>query len=293
MKAALRIVLAFSVVSIATVFLPDKALAQLVNMSTRGFVGTGDNALIGGFIIGGTSPVEVLIRGRGRSMSGAPFFVPGTLANTFLQILSEQTVIASNDNWQATQQAEIIATGLDPCRPNPGQSTSPPGCTQESAILLTLPPGAYTAILSGVGGATGVGLIEVFELIGGVAPPNILSTHIGSALVTQANCQNPGNNGTFGSIATVNISGQNASIFSGTGSFAIAINNVTINLFGTVTGGGALAGSFNGLAVPNGFQSSGTFTGSVIGKTMTINISGQVTVGETCIIIGVLSASRR
>jgi hypothetical protein len=60
--------------------------------------------------------------------------------------------------------AEISATGLGPCDPNPNQSTSPPGCSQEAAILITLAPGAYTAIQSGVGGGTGIGLIEVFEM---------------------------------------------------------------------------------------------------------------------------------
>jgi hypothetical protein len=60
--------------------------------------------------------------------------------------------------------AEISAAGLDPCQPNPGQSSSPPGCAQEAAIYITLSPGPYTVHLSGVGGATGVGLVEVFEV---------------------------------------------------------------------------------------------------------------------------------
>ena len=95
------------------------------------------------------APATVLIRARGPSISGAPFFVPGTLANPFLQIFSGQDVIAQNDNWQDTPScsgfvcgtaAQIAATGLDPCQPNPGQTTPPPSCTQESAILATLPP---------------------------------------------------------------------------------------------------------------------------------------------------------
>jgi hypothetical protein len=106
-------------------------------------------------------------------MNGAPFFVPGALANPLLQLFSGQTVIGQNDNWQDPPScngficggaAEIAATGLDPCQPNPGQTTSPPGCAQESAILITLPPGAYTAIVSGVGGGIGVGLVEAFEM---------------------------------------------------------------------------------------------------------------------------------
>src|SRR5678815_2760912 len=121
-------------------------------------------------IIEGSTQSKVLIRARGPSMSGAPFFVPGTLANPFLQIFSGQDVIAQNDNWQDCNgfgcgtAAQIAATGLDPCQPNPGQPTSPPSCSLESAILITLPPGVYTAILSGVGGGTGVGLVEAFEM---------------------------------------------------------------------------------------------------------------------------------
>jgi hypothetical protein len=109
-------------------------------------------------------------------MSGAPFLVPGTLANPFVQLFSGSTVIAQNNDWQVSDPlcgsmgfvcggpSEITATGLDPCTPNPGQTTPPAGCGEESAILITLPPGGYTAILSGLGGGTGVGLIEVFEI---------------------------------------------------------------------------------------------------------------------------------
>ena len=161
-------------VALVEVFEADAStVSELGNISTRGFVQSGDNVMIGGLIIEGSAPATILIRARGPSMSGAPFFVPGTLANPFLQLLSGQTVIGQNDNWQDAPScgefqcggaAQITATALDPCRSNPGQSTPPPGCAQESAILITLPPGAYTAIVSGVGGGTGVGLVEVFEL---------------------------------------------------------------------------------------------------------------------------------
>jgi len=161
-------------VALVEVFEADASvISELGNISTRGFVQSGDNVMIGGVIIDGSAPATVLLRARGSSMSGAPFFVPGTLANPFLQLFSGQTVIAQNDNWQDIPScgglpcggaAQIAVTGLDPCQPNPGQSASPPGCAQESAIFITLPPGAYTAIVSGVGGATGVGLVEVFEL---------------------------------------------------------------------------------------------------------------------------------
>jgi len=161
-------------VALVEVFEADASMfSELSNLSSRGFVQTGDNVMIGGLIIEGNAPATVLIRARGPSMAGAPFFVPGTLANPFIQVFSGLTVIAQNDNWQDAplcngfvcgDAAQIAATGLDPCQPNPGQSTPPPGCTQESAILITLPPGAYTAIVSGVGAGTGVGLVEAFEI---------------------------------------------------------------------------------------------------------------------------------
>ena len=161
-------------IALVEVFEADAStVSELSNISTRGFVQTGDGVMIGGLIIEGSMPATVLIRARGPSMSGAPFFVPGALANPFLQLFSGQDVIAHNDNWQDVPScngfvcggaAQITATGLDPCQPNPGQSTSPPGCAQESTILIILPAGAYTAIVSGADGGTGVGLVEVFDV---------------------------------------------------------------------------------------------------------------------------------
>ncbi|MGN6733433.1 MAG: Calx-beta domain-containing protein, partial [Candidatus Binatia bacterium] len=151
----------------------DSSEPELTNISTRGFVQSGDNVMIGGIIIEGSTESTVLIRARAPSMAGAPFFVSGTLANPLLQLYSGQTLIAQNNDWQDAPScaglvcggaAQIAATGLDPCLPNPGQSTPPPGCALESAMLVTLPPGAYTAIVSGADGGTGVGLVEVFEV---------------------------------------------------------------------------------------------------------------------------------
>jgi hypothetical protein len=149
--------------------------SYLINLSARGRVQTGDNVMIGGFRIAGTAPKAVLVRARGGSLGGAPFNRPGVLANPTMQLYSGSTVIAQNDNWQSTDPlclspatacgngAQISATVMDPCQPNPGQTVAPPGCAQESALLVTLPPGAYTTIVSGVGGGTGMGLVEVFE----------------------------------------------------------------------------------------------------------------------------------
>jgi hypothetical protein len=158
------------IISHANTFVPSTV--PLVNISTRGPVQTGDNVMIGGFVIDGSAPKTVLVRGRGPSMSTAPFFVPGVLADPFLRLFSGQSVIAQNDNWQdppscasfaCASSAQIAAATLDPCQPNPGQQSAPTGCGLESAILITLNPGAYTVHLNGVNAGTGVGLIEVFE----------------------------------------------------------------------------------------------------------------------------------
>ena len=151
--------------------------SQLINISTRGPVLNSPNLMHGGFVIGaGSGNKTVLIRGRGPSISGSPYFVPGTMSNPTIDLYSGQTVIAQNDNWQTTNPqcdspaiscgnaTDIVATGRDPCQPFPGETTSPPGCTQEAAIIVTLPPGPYTVIMSGVNNGTGVGLVEMFEV---------------------------------------------------------------------------------------------------------------------------------
>ena len=130
--------------------------------STRGAVLTGDNVMIAGFIISGESPKTMLIRARGPTL--ADLGVPHVMHDPFLRLYSGQTVIAQNDNWRDTQEQAIIATGLDPCQPFQLGGAIPTDCSRESAILATLNPGAYTGIVSGVAGETGVGLVEVYEV---------------------------------------------------------------------------------------------------------------------------------
>ncbi len=168
-------------VGLAEVFdIDGGTMPKLVNISTRAQVLTGFNRMIGGFIVGaGTGDKKILIRARGPSMSGAPFNISGTLSNPNVRLYSfgAEAYIAQNDNWddQSDQlcsgsgfvcgtAADITATGLDPCVPNPGETSAPPGCTNESAILITVPPGSYSAVVSGVNNGTGVGLVEVFDL---------------------------------------------------------------------------------------------------------------------------------
>lgn len=124
--------------------------SKLANISTRGFVDTGDNVMIAGTIIIGTTP-QVILRAIGPSLANSG--IPNSLADPVLSLFdSNGSLIASNDNWRDTQQAEIIATGI------------PPSNDLESAIVRDLAPGAYTAIVKGTNNTTGVGLIEVYDL---------------------------------------------------------------------------------------------------------------------------------
>jgi len=118
--------------------------AQALNLSTRMRVGTGENVGIGGFIITGTAPMHVLIRAIGPSLSPG---IPDPLADPVLEFGS-----VTNDNWRDTQEAAIIATGLQPSN------------DLEAAIDATLSPGIYTAIVKGKNNTSGVGLVEVYDL---------------------------------------------------------------------------------------------------------------------------------
>jgi uncharacterized delta-60 repeat protein len=125
--------------------------ASFQNLSARAHIFTGEQILIVGFIIGGSENKMVLIRGLGPSL--AAFGVPTPLADPTLSLYDHSaTLIASNDNWKDTQQAQIQATGLAPSN------------DLESAILATLAPGSYTAFLQGKGATTGIGLGEIYDV---------------------------------------------------------------------------------------------------------------------------------
>lgn len=122
------------------------------NISTRLRVDTGNNVLIGGFIVTGTQAKRVIVRAIGPSLSS---FFSGVLTDPVLELRdSEGALIRSNDNWRNDQEAEINATGI------------PPGNELESAIVATLPAGnsAYTAIVRGMNDGTGIGVVEVYDL---------------------------------------------------------------------------------------------------------------------------------
>jgi hypothetical protein len=149
-------------IGLAEVFAISEGGSELVNISTRSVVGVGDGLIISGFIIDGAAPKNVLIRGRGPTL--ADFGIGGVLANPTLSLYSGSQLIASNNNWQDTQGAQIAASGLDPCQPLTQGGPPPTGCNLEATIFMTLNPGVYTVHLSGVDGGTGVGLVEIFNL---------------------------------------------------------------------------------------------------------------------------------
>jgi hypothetical protein len=126
--------------------------SQLKNMSTRGSVGTGDDVLISGFIVGDVANATVVVRALGPSLTA--FGVSGVLSDPTLTIYdSSGSAIASNDNWQDNVNwIDIQKNALSPTD------------QRESALVLHLPAGAYTAIVRGANGATGNSLVEVYTL---------------------------------------------------------------------------------------------------------------------------------
>jgi hypothetical protein len=135
---------------------------QLGNISTRAFAQTGDNVMIGGFIVQGTESKRVIIRAIGPELTR--YGVPNALANPTLQLHNATgALIASNNNWTTTIIDGIInANQVHDIR----ASGYAPSDALESAIIADLAPGNYTAIVRGVNNMTGVGLVEVYDLSG-------------------------------------------------------------------------------------------------------------------------------
>ena len=133
--------------------LARSAASELANISTRGFVDVDDNVMIAGLIVTptGGANVNILVRALGPTLGD--FGVPDALVNPTLDLVnSSGTVIRSNDNWKDSQRAVIEATGLAPNH------------DAESALVESVAPGAYTAIVRGNGRTTGVGLVEVYHI---------------------------------------------------------------------------------------------------------------------------------
>jgi hypothetical protein len=131
---------------------------KLVNISSRGFVGTGDNVAIPGFIVAGNKAKQLLVRGVGPTLGN--YGVPGTIVDPKITLYdANQAIVAENDNWTTyadqaaltAASAQVFAFAL-----NAG--------SKDAAMLVTVPPGTYTAVVSGLNDGTGVALVEVYEV---------------------------------------------------------------------------------------------------------------------------------
>jgi hypothetical protein len=130
------------------------AASQLANIATRGFVQTGNNVMIAGFMLGvNNGNRNIAVRGRGPSLT--QFGLTNVLADPTLEVHNGNgTIMVSNDDWMsdAVSAAQLTANGL--------ALTDP----KESGIFITLPQGSYTAVLAGAGGGTGIGVVEIYSL---------------------------------------------------------------------------------------------------------------------------------
>jgi hypothetical protein len=140
-------------VSVAGVYEMDRPDIALINISTRGLVLSDNNVMIAGLIVDGGGPQTVVISATGPSL--AAFGITNPLADPTLTLVrsSDSAVIATNDDWQSAPNApQIMSSGFAPTDP------------RESAVMVTLDPGAYTAIVQGARGSTGVGVVGVFRV---------------------------------------------------------------------------------------------------------------------------------
>ena len=129
----------------------DVTTGRVANISTRSRVDLGDNVMIGGFIINATTATPIIVRAIGPSLIAGE--VVDALLDPTLEVYdSNGTLLAANDNWRTDQEAEILA------------STAPPTDDREAAVVSTLAPGAYSAVIRGANDTTGVALVEVYAL---------------------------------------------------------------------------------------------------------------------------------
>ncbi|MGZ4966405.1 MAG: fibronectin type III domain-containing protein [Chthoniobacterales bacterium] len=128
-------------------YMPNPAV--LLNISTRALVQTGDRVMIAGFVVGGIGEKKIIVRALGPSLSSNG--VTGALPDPILSVYADKQLIATNDDWRSGNGAELQALKLAP--------TS----DVESAVVLTLKPGPYSAVVRGKNGKTGVALVEVYD----------------------------------------------------------------------------------------------------------------------------------
>lgn len=135
---------------------PGPASGRLVNLSARGLAGVGDNALIAGLVISGTQPRRLLVRAVGPALAG--FGVEGALPDPVLTLYRGDRALATNDDWEISRSAAVIAATAQRVGAFPL-----PAAGLDAALLVTLPPGAYTAVITSADGGMGVALIEVYD----------------------------------------------------------------------------------------------------------------------------------
>jgi hypothetical protein len=130
------------------------AAGRLVNLGTRGNVKIGDDVMIGGFIVGGTQNTRIVVRAIGPSLSTATPPVPGALADPILELRDSQgNLLEANDDWVNSPHKQALI-----------DSTVAPSNNKESAVILTLAPANYTAIVRGANNTTGIALVEIYDL---------------------------------------------------------------------------------------------------------------------------------
>ena len=147
---------------------------SIVNASTRAFVGTGTSVLIPGFVIGGTGTLRLLVRAVGPTLG--TFGVPDAVGDPTITLFRGPTALATNDNWSTAANAVEVATAAAAV----GAFTLPAG-SRDAALLVTLSPGSYSAVISGVGNTTGTALVELY-----VVPPTPAPTGFAVVEVTRA-----------------------------------------------------------------------------------------------------------
>lgn len=133
----------------------------IINASTRGFVGTGDNVLIPGFVVGGAGTMRLLIRAVGPTLAG--FGVTGALADPTVTLYRDGRAVWTNDNWSISDQATEIANVSAAVG-----AFALGAASKDAAMIVTVTPGAYSAVVSGVGGTTGTALVELYVVPAGV-----------------------------------------------------------------------------------------------------------------------------
>lgn len=151
------------------------ANASMLNNATRLRTGTGNDVLIGGFIVAGPAKKKILVRGVGPSLKINGMPIPGTLSDPVIELhRSDGAIAATNNDWRDTQQTEIQITGLAPSD------------DREAAIIASLDPGAYTVVLSGRNNVTGIGVVEAYD-VEQTSPARLLNLSARGQVGTQDN----------------------------------------------------------------------------------------------------------